>query len=333
VGVALALAGGRGLSLTTELVVIATGIVVFLTLALATKAVTGRETLVYYHHEVAVLAAAVVVAKLLGAPVLGCLDATAVGLGAFLACGRLGCLLAGCCHGRPARRGVRYGATHVADGFPGYLLDVPLAPVQALEAGCAAGLVLVCIFVVPAAPGEALATYVTGYALIRFCLEQLRGDPARRYWRGLSEAQWTSLLVVGAMSALAAAGVVPGLGGHLLALGVLLAAAPLFARGRRGSLLDARHVRELAGVLPTPRPGRPQVVTSSRGIRLSAGVTTGVGHYTMSRSEPPLDSREAQELARLVSWLRGVQPTRLLASVADSYHLLLPDEGWSVGER
>ena len=30
------------------------------------------------------------------------LDATALGLGAFLACGRVGCTLAGCCHGRPA---------------------------------------------------------------------------------------------------------------------------------------------------------------------------------------------------------------------------------------
>ena len=86
--VALGVCADRGLSIATELALIATSVAVFLGLALATKAVTGRETLTYYHHEIAVLAAVAGVAAALGAPVLAHLDATALGLGAFLACGR-----------------------------------------------------------------------------------------------------------------------------------------------------------------------------------------------------------------------------------------------------
>ena len=114
VGVALGVCSARGLSLWVETAIIVVAIVVFLVLALATKATTGAEALIYYHHEIAVLCSTAVVAALLGGPVLGHLDATALGLGAFLACGRMGCLSAGCCHGRPAARGVRYGDAHVA---------------------------------------------------------------------------------------------------------------------------------------------------------------------------------------------------------------------------
>ena len=54
------------------------------------------------------IAVATVLLSLLDAPVLSYLDVTVLSLGLFLAWGRLGCLMAGCCHGRPQNWGVRY---------------------------------------------------------------------------------------------------------------------------------------------------------------------------------------------------------------------------------
>src|SRR3954451_8347313 len=75
--VALGLCAARGLSLRDEALLIALAVAVFLGLAVATVAITGSETLIYYHHEIAVLAGVAGLAALLGAPVLAHLDATA----------------------------------------------------------------------------------------------------------------------------------------------------------------------------------------------------------------------------------------------------------------
>ncbi len=324
VGVALSLSAARHLSIAVELALIATAIAVFLGLALATKAVTGRETLIYYHHEIAVLAAVAGVAAVLGAPVLAHLDVTAAGLGAFLVLGRLGCLLVGCCHGRPARHGLVYGPGHADDGFPAYLVGVPLVPVQAIEAVAAATLVAVCVWVVPSTPGSAFATYVTGYALVRFGLELLRGDPVRRYLHGLSEAQWTSLALVGVMVALAGLGLVPGLAEHLAAWATLGLAALIVAKAPSSSVLHPRHVRELATRFPASRAGRPVLTETSQGVRLSTGAVAGVTHYTMTRPGRPLREAEAAELARLISWLGDVRaPARVVAGAAGAYHVVV----------
>ena len=203
VGTALAVASGLALAATggadlgVMVVVSAVACAAFLALALAEKVLCGVERLVYYHHLAAVLGVAALVPWAFGEPVLPFLDAAAVGLGVFLACGRVGCLLAGCCHGRPAGRGVRYTAAHAAEGFPAHLVGVPLVPVQALEAAgvlaiAASGAGLV---TAGAEPGTALAWYLSGYAALRFGLELLRGDTPRPYLAGLSAAQWTSLAI------------------------------------------------------------------------------------------------------------------------------------------
>jgi hypothetical protein len=320
--VALGMCSARGLSLSVEIGIIVVSIAVFLALAFATKAITGAEALIYYHHEIAVLCAAAGVAALLGAPILGHLDATALGLGAFLALGRIGCLSAGCCHGRPAARGVRYGDAHVAAGFPGYLRGVTILPVQGLEAAAAAGLVLAGLVLVPDTPGAAFGFYVSGYAVIRFGLELLRGDPQRLYWHGLSEAQWTSLLVALAITALAAAGLVPGLALHAICAGALVLAIPLAVRRPR-ELLDPRHVRELAARLPSPRPGAPRVTTTSLGVQVSVGMTGEVVHVTLSRRGRPLLADETDALARLVQWLTAHErPPLIVPGVGGTVHLI-----------
>ncbi|MGZ4298605.1 MAG: prolipoprotein diacylglyceryl transferase family protein [Solirubrobacteraceae bacterium] len=323
VAVALGVCAARGLSLATETALIVASIVVFLTLAVVTKALTGIEQLIYYHHEIAVLGVAAALAAALGAPVLGHLDATALGLGAFLACGRVGCLSVGCCHGRPARHGVRYGTDHVHAGFPGYLAGITLVPVQAIEAAGAGALVIAGLTVIPTTPGAAFAFYVSGYAVLRFGLELERGDPERRYWRGLSEAQWTSLLVAVIVAALSLAGQLPQPALHVACAGVLLAAAPLATRRPR-DLLDPRHVRELAHLLPAPGDhGDPRVATTSLGLQLSAGATDGAIHFTLTRADGGLREEEVAGLARVVQWLTGRErPPQILSGSSGAVHLV-----------
>src|SRR5262249_2645134 len=130
---ALALVARRGLPLWPMAVVALAAMATFLALAAVTKVVTGEGRLVYYHPEVAGLAPAGLRLRLLERLVLAYLDAPILGVGAFLACGRIGCLLVGCCHGRPARFGVRYRAEHAAAGFTPYYVGVRLFPVQAVE--------------------------------------------------------------------------------------------------------------------------------------------------------------------------------------------------------
>jgi prolipoprotein diacylglyceryltransferase len=178
--------------------VAAAGVAAFLFLAMAVKVLTGGERLTFYHHAAAVLASAAALTSAAGLPVLPYLDVTALGLGAFLACGRVGCLLVGCCHGRPHAWGVRYGAAHAAEGFAARYVGVRLFPVQACEALWALGVVAAGTVVALGAgrPGEALAWCAVCYAAGRFCLEFMRGDAERPFWLGFSESQWISLAVL-----------------------------------------------------------------------------------------------------------------------------------------
>jgi hypothetical protein len=308
--VALSLTAARGLSAGTEIVLIAGAVATFLALAAATRRLVGHELLCYYHHEIAVLGITALLATALGAPVLGHLDATTLGLGAFLAFGRIGCLHAGCCHGRPARRGMVYGAEHAEAGFPGYLTGLRLTPVQAVEAAGVGILVVAgaALVVAGAAAGSGFAFYVAGYALLRFPLELARGDAGRRWWRGLSEAQWTSLVIATTVAALGLADVLPGpVIVHLIPVALLLPAAALQLAGRFGRVhraLDPRHVRELASLLgdvePRPAGGPPAILSTSLGLRVSHGFDGGCEHWSLSGATPPA----TRTLARVVLWLR-----------------------------
>ena len=128
---------------------------------MATKIVTGRESLVYYHHEVAILSVSAGLLTSVGLPVLPYLDVTALGLGVFLVCGRCGCLMVGCCHGKPFRWGLRYSEAHAREGFPAACyVGARLFPVQALEALVVGTIVSACAIAVlrGAAPGTAVSS-------------------------------------------------------------------------------------------------------------------------------------------------------------------------------
>lgn len=85
------------------------------------------------------------------------------------AVGRVGCLLAGCCYGKPSKWGIIYEA-----GTPAYSNygAVKLFPVPMVEII----LLLMLFFIVLAKREKAAFIYLTGYAVIRFFLEFLRGD-------------------------------------------------------------------------------------------------------------------------------------------------------------
>jgi hypothetical protein len=311
----IGLAAASGLSALAQAGIVLAAVGTFLGLAMATKIVLGREALIYYHHEIAVLTVTAGVAAAFGQPVLAHLDVTAAGLGAFLCLGRTGCLAVGCCHGRPARRGVRYGPAHVAAGFPAFLEGVTLFPVQAAEAGGAALLSAAAgVLALTAAPGTGFAVYVTGYALARFGLERLRGDAPRPVWRGLSEAQWTSLAVVAGLAA-------AGRGWHLVVLVVLLVAAPVAGRRVGRHPLDPEHVRSVARALDAPTT---RVRRTSQGIRVSSGRAGEHTHYALSHEHRELAAADAGHVARLVVGLRHPGADAVVVrGVAGVWHVLV----------
>ncbi|NDO51506.1 prolipoprotein diacylglyceryl transferase [Lachnospiraceae bacterium MD335] len=85
------------------------------------------------------------------------------------AIGRIGCLLGGCCYGKPSKWGIIYKA-----GTPAYqmygaekLFPVPLAETV---------LLLILLLIVLKIGKKPVSIYLLGYSVIRFCLEFIRGD-------------------------------------------------------------------------------------------------------------------------------------------------------------
>lgn len=102
----------------------------FFAFGLLRRALTGRETLVLLEHVWVALGSVAFYLWAAGGPVLPGLDVLSVALCVFLAAGRVGCLIAGCCHGHPAPIGAIYPA---AAGLPERLHGVRLFPVQLVE--------------------------------------------------------------------------------------------------------------------------------------------------------------------------------------------------------
>lgn len=121
---------------------------------------------------------------------------TALALGHGI--GRFGCLAAGCCYGRH---------TDLPWGIP-LAGDPSRHPTQVYEALLNLALFgVLARFVVPRTEdgrwraGAGLATYVLGYAALRFCVEFLRGDDRGAFVAGLSPSQWVALAAAGTTAA------------------------------------------------------------------------------------------------------------------------------------
>jgi hypothetical protein len=352
---ALALIVYRNLAPWVMAVLVVSAVVTFLTLVMATKIITGEERIIYYHHEIAVVIVAALLLKLLGQPVLPYLDVTTLGIGAFLVCGRIGCLMVGCCHGRPHRWGVCYRKEHADAGFTPYFVGVRLFPVQAVES-----LWVFCIAVAGVSfvlsghpPGTALAWYVVTYDLGRFCFEFLRGDPDRSYLWGFSQPQWISLLLMCGVVWAEMAGVLPFHTWHVAATACLALAmiavglARRFSRTARHRLLHPRHVREVAEamslisspatetkptgqwtVLPRNNPIPVHIGCTSLGVQISGGKVGGAAgdtyHYTISCRDGAMTEGVARILAGLIFQLRrATEAGALVKGDRDVFHLLI----------
>jgi Prolipoprotein diacylglyceryl transferase len=345
------LAQRPGISRVTLLGITGVVILTFSALTMATKIIVGKELIIYYHHEIAVLAMTALFLRLTGQTVLPYLDVTTVGLGLFLACGRIGCLMVGCCHGRPSSWGIVYRNEHVQSGFPEYLAGVRLFPIQAVESLFAFGLVATGITVLLKGytAGTAFGLYVLLYALARFFFEFARGDAVRPYLWSFSEAQWTSLLLAALETLAEHAQLVPRYRWHIC-IPLLLLSSMLIVTTKRRRDKTARfdlshpgHIRQVAEAVkladgigsfllpdfprwPRPRP-EIHVAETSLGIRLSSGEilqgTRRIRHYTLSSQVVRLSRNSARVLGRLIARLRNdARPFEVLAADRGVFHLL-----------
>jgi phosphatidylglycerol---prolipoprotein diacylglyceryl transferase len=129
-------------------------------------------------------------------PVWTVTDVFAPGIALGHVIGRLGCLFAGCCFGRPTD--VPWAITFRNELAAGTPLGVSLHPTQLYEAG-AELLILIFLLVFEkkgrAFPGRTFWSYLLLYGGSRFILEFYRGDP-RGVIGALTTSQVVSLIIV-----------------------------------------------------------------------------------------------------------------------------------------
>ena len=127
-------------------------------------------------------------------------DVVAPGIALGHAVGRLGCLAAGCCYGRPTS--VPWAITFTnpaAEANVGTPLGVPLHPTQIYES--AAEFLILALLVATERRGRAFAgrtfwLYMLLYAISRFVIEFYRGDPRGLVFGVLSTSQFISIVLV-----------------------------------------------------------------------------------------------------------------------------------------
>jgi prolipoprotein diacylglyceryltransferase len=333
-------------------VLVFSSVTAYFILRMVTQAIIGRDSLTYYHHMIAIILMATVVLWLLRQPVLPYLDVTIVGLGIILFCGRLGCLMVGCCHGRPHRWGGCRREEDAAAGFTPYFAGVRLFPIQAVESLWVFSLVIVGIVLILGEhpPGETLAWYVITYAIGRFCFEFMRGDAVRPYLWGFSEAQWTSLVLMCVIVGAELSGILnfhlwhAGAAACLVFAIIAVALVRLFRRTAKHLLLHPRHVNEVAQALEwvanltteTPAiseqnfaPAAIKIGCTSLGIQISAsqieGATGCTYHYALSHQNGVMDEATARTVARLIRQLRhSSNSNEFIQGNRGVFHLVIP---------
>lgn len=308
---------------------------------LAIKVVTGEENFAHYYLQMTVVGTSTGLLWLLRQPVLSYLDLIVLGFFAFVVCGRVGCLMVGCCHGRPHRWGVCYREEHAEAGFPSHFVGVRLFPIQAIESLWALGLVVVGSMIIwsGSEPGQAVAWFVVGYAVGRFCFEFLRGDGVRPYVLGFSEAQWTALVVAWGVVIAGRAGWLPFRVWHTVvacSLAVAMVAVAVSQRFRRvptHRLLRPRHVEEVAQALDpgrNPVPDDILVSCTSLGIQLSTGRVVVEGeelcHYAISHRQGAMNKESVDALAGLILRLKHPSHSgKVVKGNQGVFHLLVRD--------
>ncbi len=133
-----------------------------------------------------------------GLPLWTTMDVFAPGIALGHVVGRLGCLMAGCCYGKPTDLPWAITFTDpVAAANVGTPLNIPLHPTQLYEAGAELlilGLLLAAERRGRPFPGRTFWGYMLAYAVSRFIIEFYRGDP-RGAILDMSTSQFFSLVI------------------------------------------------------------------------------------------------------------------------------------------
>jgi phosphatidylglycerol---prolipoprotein diacylglyceryl transferase len=150
--------------------------------------------LVFYGGLIGAIVAAVLYIQIRQLPMwrVGDVMAPSVALGYFF--GRFGCLMNGCCYGRPTDLPWAIGFPY---GHPVFPETVHPTQVYEAVASLALYLGLAWLFRRRTFQGQVFAAYLIGYSILRFNIEFFRGDYATLLWGGwITPAQLFSLLVL-----------------------------------------------------------------------------------------------------------------------------------------
>ena len=287
----------------------------FLAVVAANRRHFGRERIVFYQTASAAIVSAGLASAAIGGEAARVVDLATVGVGTFLVFGRAGCFAVACCHGRPARHGVVYGDAHVAVGFWARWKGRTLWPTQLVEAAASGALVAVALAVGWDDPGVPALIYIVAYGYLRFALELVRGDSARPYALGLSEAQWTAIATLIACAAWRPGTITIAAAGGLAVAGGALAST----RDRRALFLPP-HLHEL------DRACRDAVADGGR-HETSFGIAVSVHalpdarcDWVLSSSSPRWSAAVARRLAAALWTAHDVVEGRLEGVV----HVITP---------
>lgn len=161
---------------------------------------TLRSAGVYYGGLLLALAAAAwfLIKKRL--PAWQMADMAAPGIALGQAIGRLGCLSAGCCYGKPTPMpwGITFRDEYAYHNV-GVTLNTPLHPTQIYESLATFLLFLYLMWRLPNrhVPGRIILEYLTLYALLRFVIEFFRNDERGFILYGLlSTSQFIAILTI-----------------------------------------------------------------------------------------------------------------------------------------
>jgi hypothetical protein len=254
------------------------------------RAVTGREALVLLEYVWVAYGAVALFAAVSGLGVAPLFDVYSVSIPFFLAFGRAGCTVAGCCHGMPSSIGLRYGA---GSPVPNRLVGRRLFPIQPIEAGALVVIGLVGAALVTVAAGTATVWFLASYAVVRFGSERLRGD-RRPTLLGISLPQAMAVVQLGGAIVASEAWLVEGSPDRAtgVGVGVLLVAAfgglvLLGVRGRQ-PLVTHDHLDEIWSFVRSVAAdaGEPvRAMTTSAGARVAASARPDGWHVSVSHPQ------------------------------------------------
>jgi phosphatidylglycerol:prolipoprotein diacylglycerol transferase len=154
---------------------------------------------VFYGGLIAAFLTAVVLVRRYQLPLWPTTDAFAPAIALGHIIGRFGCLLAGCCYGRPTD--VPWAITFsdpIAAANVGTPLQVPLHPTQLYDAGAEA--LILAVLLLSERRGRPFAgrtfwLYMLLYSISRFLIEMYRGDERGMVF-GVSTSQFVALVLV-----------------------------------------------------------------------------------------------------------------------------------------